>query len=109
VELYLPRPGYEGVGVEGLMSQLGKAHAAVFQSKMGSPPDPSTTSMWRDTNVYAEFGIPSINYGPGGGAGAGQNSLLIEDLVVAAKVYALTAYYVGQLSRESKDGYGRKS
>ena len=102
VELYLHRPGYEGVGVEGLFDQLGKAHETVFQNKMVSPPDPPVTSMWRDTNIYAEFGIPAINYGPGGGAGSGQNSLPVEDLIVAAKVYALTAYYLGQLSREVK-------
>jgi acetylornithine deacetylase/succinyl-diaminopimelate desuccinylase-like protein len=108
VELYLHRPGYEGVGVEGLMAQLGKAHETVFQNKMGSPPDPPTTSMWRDTNVYAEFGIPSINYGPGGGAGSGQNSILIEDLVLAAKIYGLTAYHVGQLSRDRMEERDRK-
>lgn len=103
VELYLHRPGYEGVGVDGLLAQLEKAHETIFQNKMSSPPDPPTTSMWRDTNVYAEFGIPAINYGPGGGAGSGQSSLPIEDLVVAAKINALTAYYVGQLSREVRE------
>jgi len=69
---------------------------------MSSPPDPPTTSMWRDTNVYAEFGIPAINYGPGGGAGSGQNSIPIADLVHAAKIYGLTAYYTGQLSRSGR-------
>jgi len=33
VELYLHRPGYEGVGAEGLLSQLGKAHEAIFQRR----------------------------------------------------------------------------
>jgi acetylornithine deacetylase/succinyl-diaminopimelate desuccinylase-like protein len=108
VELYLHRPGYEAVGVEGLLAQLGKAHERVRQSPMGSHPDPPVTSMWRDTNVYAEFGIPAVNYGPGGGAGSGQSSLLIEDLVVSAKIYALTAYYVGQLSRVRRGRDGRK-
>jgi len=101
VELYLHRPGHENLDVEGLLAQLEKAHGRVFDRKMTFPPDPPTTSMWRDTNVYAEFGIPAINYGPGGGAGSGQNSLPIEELVTAAKVYALTTYYVGQLSRQN--------
>jgi acetylornithine deacetylase/succinyl-diaminopimelate desuccinylase-like protein len=107
VELYLHRPGYEGVGVEGLLAQIGRAHETVFQNEMGSPPDPPTTSMWRDTNIYAEFGIPAINYGPGGGAGSGQNSLPIEELFASAKVYALTTYYVGQLPREAGGRDGR--
>lgn len=100
MELYLHRPGHENLDVEGLLAQLEKAHGRVFDRKMAFPPDPPTTSMWRDTNVYAEFGIPAVNYGPGGGAGSGQNSLSIEELATAAKVYALTAYYVGQLSRQ---------
>jgi acetylornithine deacetylase/succinyl-diaminopimelate desuccinylase-like protein len=108
VELYLHRPGYESVGVEGLLAELGRAHERVHQSQMIFPPDPPVTSMWRDTNVYAEFGIPAINYGPGGGAGSGQNSLPIEDLFIAAKVYALTAYYAGQLSRVGRGRDGRK-
>jgi acetylornithine deacetylase/succinyl-diaminopimelate desuccinylase-like protein len=108
VELYLHRPGYEAVGVNGLLAELRKGHKYVLQGEMVSPPEPPVTSMWRDTNVYAEFGIPAINYGPGGGAGSGQNSLPIEDLVVAAKIYALTAYYVGQLSRAGKEKDGRK-
>ncbi len=108
VELYLHRPGYEGVGVEGLLSQLGKAHESVFRKKLATPPDPPTNSMWRDTNVYAEFGIPAINYGPGGGAGLGQNSLPVDQLVTAAKVYALTAYHVGGVSREASKAVGRK-
>jgi acetylornithine deacetylase/succinyl-diaminopimelate desuccinylase-like protein len=109
VELYLHRPGYEAVGVEGLLAQLGKAHERVRQSPMGSLPDPPVTSMWRDTNVYAEFGIPAVNYGPGGGAGSGQNNMQVDDLALAAKIYGLTAYYVGQLSREKMEGFGRKS
>jgi acetylornithine deacetylase/succinyl-diaminopimelate desuccinylase-like protein len=99
-QLYLHRPGYEGVGLERLLNQVGKAHEAVFGKTMAFPPDAPTTSMWRDTNVYAEFGIPAVNYGPGGGAGSGQNSIPVRDLVEAAKVYALTAYHVGQLERE---------
>jgi acetylornithine deacetylase/succinyl-diaminopimelate desuccinylase-like protein len=100
VDLYLHRPGYHGVAVEGLLAELGKAHEEVFQEKMIFPPDPPLNSMWRDTNAYAEFGIPAVHYGPGGGAGRGQNSLPIEELVTAAKVYALAAYHVGQLSRK---------
>jgi acetylornithine deacetylase/succinyl-diaminopimelate desuccinylase-like protein len=114
VEIYLHRPGYEAESVDVLLDQLRQGHERVCQAKMASPPEPKYTSMWRDTNVYAEFGIPTITYGPGGRRVSGSenlsmedqikaaNSLFIEDLEKAAKVYALTAFYVGQLARPSK-------
>lgn len=102
VELYLHRPGYQASGIERLLEELGKGHSTVCSSPMESPPEVPITSMWRDTNIYAEFGIPALNYGPGGGAGSGQNSVLIDDLVKAAKIFALTAYYVGQAPRNSR-------
>jgi acetylornithine deacetylase/succinyl-diaminopimelate desuccinylase-like protein len=100
VEIYLHRPGYQAVGIEQLLGELGKAHERVEGTPLGFPPEPPVTSMWRDTNIYAEFGIPALNYGPGGGAGSGQNSVRIDDLVTAARIFALTALYVGRLSRE---------
>jgi len=102
VDLYLYRPGFEAKGVDPLLVDLGRAHEQIFCDQMGYPPDPPITSMWRDTNVYAEFGIPAITYGPGGSAGSGTNSLRISDLVNASKVYALTAYYVGQHQRAKR-------
>jgi acetylornithine deacetylase/succinyl-diaminopimelate desuccinylase-like protein len=99
VQLFLHRPGFQASGIEGLLETVGKAHQAVCATPMVTPPEPSITSMWRDTNIYAEFGIPALNYGPGGGGGSGQNSVLIDDLVKAARIFALAAFYTGQLSR----------
>lgn len=100
VEVYLHRPGYQASGIERLLKEIGKSHSMVCSSPMENPPEIPITSMWRDTNIYAEFGIPALNYGPGGGGGSGQNSVPIDDLVKAAKIYALTAYYVGQIPRD---------
>ena len=51
--------------------------------------------MWRDVNVFNEVGIPSVCYGPPRQkdpySGAGNRAMKIDDLVTAAKVYALCA------------------
>lgn len=103
MRLYLHRPGNEATGVDNLLIQLSKAHELVFGKQMIHPPEPPVTSMWRDTNCYAEFGILVVTYGPGRGGGSGQNRIAVNDLVNAAKVYALTAYHIGQLLRIPED------
>jgi len=90
VELFLHRPGYEARGVEPLAEAVRAAHRRVFDSEPGLPREP-TTSMWRDTNVWNELGVPAAMYGPGAGSGGGGVSVRIEDLHRAALVYAGTA------------------
>lgn len=99
IELYLHRPGYEAQEVDNLLSGLKKAHGYMMDDDMVHPPEPPITSMWRDLNVYAQFGIPAVTYGPGGGTGGGINSLRIPDLMKAAQIYALAAYYLTLLPR----------
>ncbi|CEP69198.1 Peptidase M20 [Moorella glycerini] len=101
VEIYLHRPGYEAKGIEPLIADLQKAYKMVSGEELTLRADPPVTSMWRDTNCYAEFNIPTITYGPGGGAGGGVNAITIEELVRAAKIYALLAYYLGQRERQA--------
>jgi acetylornithine deacetylase/succinyl-diaminopimelate desuccinylase-like protein len=90
IELYLSRPGYEAKGVEPLVAALKEAHRAVF----GNDPPPvsgPTASMWRDSNVFAELGIPVVNYGPRSASHSFRRALTIESLYQAACVYARTA------------------
>lgn len=90
IELYLFRPGYEAKGVEPLVAAVREAHRAVI----GGEPPPvvgPTASMWRDSNVFAELGIPVINYGPRSASHASRRALTIESLHQAACVYARTA------------------
>jgi len=90
VELYLFRPGYEAKNVEPLVAVVKEAHRAVF----GDDPPPvsgPTASMWRDSNVFAELGIPVVNYGPRSASHAFRRALTIESLYRAACVYARTA------------------
>lgn len=90
VELYLHRPGHEARGVEPLADAVRVAHRHVFGSEPGLPSAP-TTSMWRDTNVWNELGVPAAMYGPGPGSGGGGVSVDVGDLHKAALVYAGTA------------------
>jgi acetylornithine deacetylase/succinyl-diaminopimelate desuccinylase-like protein len=90
VELYLSRPGYEAKGVEPLVAAVTEAHRSVF----GSDPPPvagPTASMWRDSNIFAELGMPVINYGPRSATHAFKRALTAESLYQAACVYARTA------------------
>lgn len=90
IEPFLYRRGYEAQGIEPLVDALGKAHHTII----GSPPEAAGSpevSMWRDTNPYNELGIPSLTYGPGGGAGGGTQYFTIDEMVEAAKIYALLA------------------
>jgi acetylornithine deacetylase/succinyl-diaminopimelate desuccinylase-like protein len=90
IELYLSRPGYEAKCVEPLVAAVTAAHRAVF----GSDPPPvsgPTASMWRDSNIFAELGMPVINYGPRSATHAFKRALTIESLYQAACVYARTA------------------
>ena len=91
-EVYLFRPGYIGKNIEHLRGALETAHQEVFGTKLGGV-SPPVTSMWRDVNIFNAVGIPSITYGPGGGAGEGTSYVKVEDLVHASKVYALTALF----------------
>ena len=90
IELYLSRPGYEAKGVEPLVAAVTQAHRAVI----GSDPVPvsgPTASMWRDSNVFAELGMPVVNYGPRSATHSFKRALTIDSLYPAACVYARTA------------------
>jgi acetylornithine deacetylase/succinyl-diaminopimelate desuccinylase-like protein len=93
VELYVFRPGYEAQSVDTLVEAVTMSHRAVF----GTDPLPApaaTCSMWRDSNIFAELGIPAINYGPRSATHAYKRALTIESLYQAACVYARTAIAV---------------
>jgi acetylornithine deacetylase/succinyl-diaminopimelate desuccinylase-like protein len=93
VEPFVYRRGYEAQGVEPLVEKVENAHKRVFGGKPGRPIDP-ITSMWRDSNVFNEVGIPTVVYGPGASVGGGNFTMDINDLVKAAHVYAAIAIEV---------------
>lgn len=102
LELYACRRGYEAQGVEPLIARLEDAHGVVCGGALEPTVDAAITSMWRDINLFSEAGIPCVMYGPGPTTGTGEMSILADDLVQAARVYALLALGVTSTPRDRR-------
>jgi acetylornithine deacetylase/succinyl-diaminopimelate desuccinylase-like protein len=96
VELTMFKPGAEGEGVEPLADAVRNAHRRVRGTDPAPRVETAVVSMWRDTNVFNLAGVPSLTFGPGRGQAAVQGTGFFEldDLVDAAKMYALVALEV---------------
>lgn len=90
VEPFLYRRGHQATGIEPIMEAIGRAHRDVLGGDTAEPMVPHT-SMWRDSNVFIEAGIPTVIYGPGASTAGGKFAIEIEALVAAARIYALAA------------------
>lgn len=90
LELFVYRRGYEATNVDPLKESITRAHERVFATAPEDP-IPPVTSMWRDSNVFIEAGVPTIIYGPGGSVGKGAFVMKAEHLLNGAQTYALTA------------------
>ena len=83
--------GYEGKGVEPLVNSLEEIHQHLFGTKLKFEA-PDRASIWTDTNVYNELGIPAVKIGPRGKRiGPRNEELDIDQMVKAAQIYALIA------------------
>ncbi len=91
MEMYASLMGYEAKGVESLIDVVKQAYRGVC----GKEPPPANTfraSIWTDTNIYNEMGIPTLKFGLGGGKHAIRSEQIdIEEIYVGAQVYALAA------------------
>ena len=90
------KAGHEGRNVEPLIDAISAAHQLV---RGGPPPaeaESAVLSMWRDTNVFNPAGIPAVTFGPSRGRAdiQGEGHFELDDLVAAAKMYALTALQI---------------
>jgi acetylornithine deacetylase/succinyl-diaminopimelate desuccinylase-like protein len=90
VKPFLYRRGFNAQNIGPLRDAVENAHRSVI-GKPSEAPGAAECSMWRDINPYNELGIPSLTYGCGAGAGGGNVCFGVDDMVKAAKVYALTA------------------
>lgn len=98
VEMFRSQLGYEGKGkeVDELFTVVRDAYETVTGEK---PPgaDAWTSSMWTDTNLYWEVGIPAVKFGTPQHKSPEQSTLRvvdIEDLVKTAQINALIALEV---------------
>ena len=91
LEVYKSLLGHEGKDVEPLVQSIGEIHQYLFGEKLRHE-RPDRASIWTDTNVYNELGIPAVKFGPRGRRiGPRAEELAIDDMVKAAQVYALVA------------------
>ncbi len=93
VELIMFKAGAEGTGVEPLADAVRDAHRRVRGSEAPAEVETAVVSMWRDTNIFNSAGIPSLTFGPSRGRAdvQGEGFFALDDLIDAAKMYALTA------------------
>jgi acetylornithine deacetylase/succinyl-diaminopimelate desuccinylase-like protein len=98
VELFLYRRGYEAQNIGPLVDAVRRCHDQVFTE----PPKPvahAVSSMWRDTNMFNQMGIPALSYGPRSAGHASRRSFKLQSLYQTAEVYARIAVDVCNLPR----------
>lgn len=94
LSMYRSLMGYEATGVEPVVDALESAYRSLY----GEPTPRVTTgrsSIWTDTNVYNEMGIPACKFGPRGRRWSIRSEVVeVEEIHRAAQVYALAALEV---------------
>jgi len=91
LDIYKSLLGHEGRNVEPLVQSAEAAYRQLFGEKL-KPEPPDRASIWTDTNIYNELGIPCIKIGPRGRRISTRNEEIeIAAMVKAAQLYALIA------------------
>lgn len=90
LEMYKSLLGYEGQNVRPLVQSAEAVHQYLFNTAI-KPESPGRASIWTDTNIYNELGIPCIKIGPRGKRIGRKEEIEIDEMVRAAKIYALIA------------------
>jgi acetylornithine deacetylase/succinyl-diaminopimelate desuccinylase-like protein len=91
LEFYKSLLGYEGKNVEPLVKSAEETFQHLFGEKIKAE-SADRASIWTDTNIYNELGIPAIKIGPRGRRISARNEEIdIDVMVKAAQLYALMA------------------
>lgn len=101
LDVYKSLLGHEGKHVDLLVRSAEEVHQYLFGERI-RPESPDRASIWTDTNVYNELGIPCIKIGPRGKRVARQEEIEVDAMLRAAKLYALMALDI--CSRPRPDG-----
>src|SRR5919202_7034795 len=100
LEAYKSLLGHEGKDVEPLVGAVEEAYQYLFHEPV-KPEPPERASIWTDTNIYNEMGIPAVKIGPRGKRiGPRAEELSIDQMVRAAQLYALVALDICSRRRE---------
>jgi acetylornithine deacetylase/succinyl-diaminopimelate desuccinylase-like protein len=91
IEMYASKMGYEAKGAEPMIKVLEESYQSLFGKKTPAPTGVHA-SIWTDTNIYNEMGIPACKFGLGGGKWKIRSEQIdIENIFQAAQVYAAAA------------------
>jgi acetylornithine deacetylase/succinyl-diaminopimelate desuccinylase-like protein len=101
MDVYKSLLGHEGKNVEPLVQSAEEVYQHLFNEKI-KPEAPDRASIWTDTNIYNELGIPAIKIGPRGRRISARNEEIeIDVMVKAAQIYALMALDICSRTRHS--------
>jgi acetylornithine deacetylase/succinyl-diaminopimelate desuccinylase-like protein len=100
-EMYASRMGFEAEGIDPVVKAIETAYEALYGEKAPRPTTAATqgswhsrrsTSIWTDTNIYNEMGIPACKFGLGGKRWKVRSEQIeVEEIFRASQVYALAA------------------
>jgi acetylornithine deacetylase/succinyl-diaminopimelate desuccinylase-like protein len=91
LDVYKSLLGYEGKSVEPLVESAKAVYRHLFGEEIKHE-SPDRASIWTDTNLYNELGIPAIKIGPRGRRISARNEEIeIAVMEKAAQIYALIA------------------
>jgi acetylornithine deacetylase/succinyl-diaminopimelate desuccinylase-like protein len=91
LEMYGSLLGHEAVGVEPVAEVLEQTHQALYGEKTPAV-TPGRSSIWTDTNIYNEMGIPACKFGPRGERWKMRSEQVeVEEIFRASQVFALAA------------------
>jgi acetylornithine deacetylase/succinyl-diaminopimelate desuccinylase-like protein len=88
LDVYRSLLGHEGKNVEPLVQSAQEIFLHLFNERI-KPESPERASIWTDTNIYNEIGIPAITRGRR--ISARNEEIEIDMMVKAAQIYALMA------------------
>ena len=91
IEMYASKMGYESKNAGAIIKAVEESYQALFGKKTPAPTG-LHASIWTDTNIYTEMGIPACKFGLGGGRWKQRSEQIdVEDVYQAAQVYACAA------------------
>ncbi|HWX77663.1 MAG TPA: M20/M25/M40 family metallo-hydrolase [Candidatus Acidoferrales bacterium] len=91
IDMYASKMGYDAKGVEPIVKVIEDSYQSLFGKKTPTPTG-IHASIWTDTNIYNELGIPACKFGLGGGKYKIRSEQIdIDNIFQAAQVYAVAA------------------